>query len=254
MMRQHSCLFLKKWTWVPGQATNSDLSTFSVTCHFFQIFSIKNSTCQGQAAPRGNTCKHRPSHVGRENLRTPTQMRGFFYPQPEIALMESRTQNPMNATEATCPIQPGNSSRDFLCYSSVFGALSDKFLFQGHDARKCKPARQNLPVSELLTVRRDSEPSMCFCSLLNLGNSRAGRNSLSPMWRQRCPCPNHNVMPSIKLKVLNRYLLKKRKLCYAYHQAKQLVRASPAVWQIELPSLIFGKNIKNTPPTVWQKT
>jgi len=32
------------------------------------------------------------------------------------------------------------------------------------------------------------------------------------------------------------------------------VRASPAVWQIELPSLIFGKNVKNTPPTVWQKT
>ena len=31
------------------------------------------------------------------------------------------------------------------------------------------------------------------------------------------------------------------------------LRASPAVWQIELPSLIFGKNIKNTPPTVWQK-
>ena len=24
------------------------------------------------------------------------------------------------------------------------------------------------------------------------------------------------------------------------------VRASPAVWQIELPSLIFGKNVKNT--------
>jgi len=32
------------------------------------------------------------------------------------------------------------------------------------------------------------------------------------------------------------------------------IRASPAVWQIELPSLIFGKNVKNTPPTVWQKT
>jgi len=32
------------------------------------------------------------------------------------------------------------------------------------------------------------------------------------------------------------------------------VRASPAVWQIELPSLIFGKNVKNTSPTVWQKT
>jgi len=32
------------------------------------------------------------------------------------------------------------------------------------------------------------------------------------------------------------------------------LRASPAVWQIELPSLIFGKNVKNTPPTVWQKT
>jgi len=32
------------------------------------------------------------------------------------------------------------------------------------------------------------------------------------------------------------------------------VRASPAVWQIELPFLIFGKNVKNTPPTVWQKT
>ena len=27
-----------------------------------------------------------------------------------------------------------------------------------------------------------------------------------------------------------------------------------AVWQIELSSLIFGKNVKNTPPTVWQKT
>ena len=32
------------------------------------------------------------------------------------------------------------------------------------------------------------------------------------------------------------------------------LRASPRVWQIELASLIFGKNIKNTPPTVWQKT
>ena len=32
------------------------------------------------------------------------------------------------------------------------------------------------------------------------------------------------------------------------------LRASPAVWQIELSSLIFGKNVKNTPPTVWQKT
>ena len=32
------------------------------------------------------------------------------------------------------------------------------------------------------------------------------------------------------------------------------VRAFPRVWQIELPSLIFGKNVKNTPPTVWQKT
>ena len=32
------------------------------------------------------------------------------------------------------------------------------------------------------------------------------------------------------------------------------LRASPAVWQIELPSLIFGKNVKNIPPTVWQKT
>jgi len=32
------------------------------------------------------------------------------------------------------------------------------------------------------------------------------------------------------------------------------IRASPAVWQIELPSLIFGKNIKNTHPTVWQNT
>ena len=31
-------------------------------------------------------------------------------------------------------------------------------------------------------------------------------------------------------------------------------RASPAVWQIELSSLIFGKNVKNTSPTVWQKT
>ena len=34
----------------------------------------------------------------------------------------------------------------------------------------------------------------------------------------------------------------------------QSIRASPAVWQIELPYLIFGKNVKNTPPTVWQKT
>ena len=33
-----------------------------------------------------------------------------------------------------------------------------------------------------------------------------------------------------------------------------VVRASPAVWQIELSSLIFGKNVKNTPPTIWQKT
>ena len=33
-----------------------------------------------------------------------------------------------------------------------------------------------------------------------------------------------------------------------------VIRASPAVWQIELSSLIFGKNVKNTPPTVWQKT
>jgi len=32
------------------------------------------------------------------------------------------------------------------------------------------------------------------------------------------------------------------------------LRASLAVWQIELPSLIFGKNVKNTHPTVWQKT
>jgi hypothetical protein len=32
------------------------------------------------------------------------------------------------------------------------------------------------------------------------------------------------------------------------------IRVSPAVWQIELPSLIFDKNVKNTPPTVWQKT
>ena len=31
------------------------------------------------------------------------------------------------------------------------------------------------------------------------------------------------------------------------------LRASPAVWQIELSSLIFGKNVKNTPPTVCQK-
>jgi hypothetical protein len=35
---------------------------------------------------------------------------------------------------------------------------------------------------------------------------------------------------------------------------QDVFRASPAVWQIELPSLIFGKNVKNTPPTVWQKT
>ena len=33
-----------------------------------------------------------------------------------------------------------------------------------------------------------------------------------------------------------------------------VVRASPAVWQIELLYLIFGKNVKNTPPTVWQNT
>jgi len=33
-----------------------------------------------------------------------------------------------------------------------------------------------------------------------------------------------------------------------------LLRVSPRVWQIELPSLIFGKNVKNTLPTVWQKT
>ena len=32
------------------------------------------------------------------------------------------------------------------------------------------------------------------------------------------------------------------------------LRASPAVWQIELSSLIFGKNVKNAPLTVWQKT
>ena len=37
-------------------------------------------------------------------------------------------------------------------------------------------------------------------------------------------------------------------------QALPFLRASPAVWQIELPSLIFGKNVKNTPPTIWQKT
>jgi len=36
--------------------------------------------------------------------------------------------------------------------------------------------------------------------------------------------------------------------------AHSIFRASPAVWQIEFPSLIFGKNVKNTPPTVWQKT
>jgi len=35
---------------------------------------------------------------------------------------------------------------------------------------------------------------------------------------------------------------------------ERLLRASPAVWQIELSFLIFGKNVKNTPPTVWQKT
>jgi len=33
-----------------------------------------------------------------------------------------------------------------------------------------------------------------------------------------------------------------------------ILRASPSIWQIELPSLIFSKNVKNTPPTVWQKT
>ena len=32
------------------------------------------------------------------------------------------------------------------------------------------------------------------------------------------------------------------------------VTASLRVWQIKLSSLIFDKNIKNTPPTVWQKT
>ena len=40
------------------------------------------------------------------------------------------------------------------------------------------------------------------------------------------------------------------------HQLMEMhskVKASLRVWQIELPSLIFGKNIKNTPPTVWQK-
>ena len=105
---------------------------------------------------------------------------------------------------------PSNGLRlvDILCYLSVLGALSDKFLLWGYGARKCKPARQNLPVSESLTVRRKPEPSMCFCSL-NLGNSRAGRNSPPPMWRY-C-CPNHNVMPIIRLKVLHRYLLKKGK-------------------------------------------
>jgi hypothetical protein len=32
------------------------------------------------------------------------------------------------------------------------------------------------------------------------------------------------------------------------------LRASPVIWQIELSSLIFGKNVKNIHPTVWQKT
>ena len=40
----------------------------------------------------------------------------------------------------------------------------------------------------------------------------------------------------------------------SYSCQKCHVRASPRVWQIELPSLIFDKNVKNTPPTIWQKT
>ena len=38
-----------------------------------------------------------------------------------------------------------------------------------------------------------------------------------------------------------------------WQTAGDALRASPRVWQIELPSLIFGKNVKNTHPTVWQK-
>jgi hypothetical protein len=33
-----------------------------------------------------------------------------------------------------------------------------------------------------------------------------------------------------------------------------IVRVSPTICQIGLASLIFGKNAKNTPPTVWQRT
>ena len=40
----------------------------------------------------------------------------------------------------------------------------------------------------------------------------------------------------------------------SHHVEITPLRASPAVWQIELASLIFDKNVKNTPPTVWQKT
>ena len=46
------------------------------------------------------------------------------------------------------------------------------------------------------------------------------------------------------------FLLKGRQKSFG----ASFIRASPAVWQIELPSLIFSKNVKNTPPTVWQKT
>ena len=42
--------------------------------------------------------------------------------------------------------------------------------------------------------------------------------------------------------------------CQAHKRGLGKGRASPAVWQIELASLIFGKNVKNTHPTVWQKT
>jgi hypothetical protein len=41
---------------------------------------------------------------------------------------------------------------------------------------------------------------------------------------------------------------------FDFGTAFSFVRASPAVWQIELLYLIFGKNVKNTPPTVWQNT
>ena len=51
--------------------------------------------------------------------------------------------------------------------------------------------------------------------------------------------------------------------CIASHLVSWVLRqaavihhliASSAVWRIELSSLIFSKNVKNTPQTVWQKT